>query len=193
MKRKIPIYLDEQEQDLLLSQPDLKYTKNGLRNYCMMLLMLKAGLRCAEVLNLEITDINWSSGELKIREGKGQKDRIVWLNETIIDFLRNYLEKKQDRQKLLFSSKYGNHVDSSYLRKMVKRYAKKAGIEKDIHPHTLRHTFATYFYRKTKNIRMLQKILGHSDISTTQIYTHIVDHELEEEMKNFNKTEDLPT
>jgi len=57
----------------------------------------------------------------------------------------------------------------------------------------LRHTFATYFYRKTKNIRMLQKILGHSDISTTQIYTHIVDHELEEEMKNFNKTEDLPT
>ena len=79
----------------------------------------------------------------------------------------------------------GKQLNPRYVRKMVKRTAEKAGINKDISPHTLRHTYATDFYRDTGNIRMVQKALGHADISTTMIYTHIVDDELEDAMKNF--------
>ena len=88
---------------------------------------------------------------------------------------------------LLFTTLEGKLLSDRYLRVMVKRYGTKAGVLKDVHPHTLRHTFATDLYRETKNIRLVQKALGHADLSTTMIYTHIVDDELEDALKTFRR------
>src|ERR1044071_4912188 len=184
--RKIPEVLSEEERDRLLRQPNKRYT-TGLRNLCMMRLVLDAGLRASEVLKLAVNDIDWMSGKLKVREGKGKKDRILWLNEEALDLLRKWRERKPTGSNLLFTTLKGEELYDCYLRVAVKRYAKKAGIVKDVHPHTLRHTFATDLYRETKNIRMVQKALGHSDLSTTMIYTHIVDEEMENALRNFRQ------
>jgi integrase/recombinase XerD len=183
MKKRIPETLNEFEIKALLSQPN-KRARTGLRDLAMMHLMLNAGLRASEVLSITARDIDWTSGKLRIRRGKGDKDRIVWLNEDDLDTLRSWREKKP-KSELLFTTLDGERINDRYLRAMIKRRARKAGITKDVHPHTLRHTFATDLYRNTRNIRLVQKALGHSDLSTTMIYTHIHDEELESAMKSF--------
>jgi integrase/recombinase XerD len=116
-------------------------------------------------------------------QGKGKKDRILWLNEDDLELLGRWRGKRNIQSDLLFTTLQGEPIDDRYVRNMVKRLAKKAGIVHDIHPHTLRHTFATDIYRETKNIRLVQKALGHSDLSTTMIYTHIVDDAMGEGLK----------
>ena len=190
---RLPEILTDDERDALLRQPNPR-TPTGLRNLCMMRLMLNAGLRSSEVLNLKTGDINWITGTFKIKEGKGKKDRVLYLGENDLDLLKKWRSVKEGHKKygpvlsevkFLFPTLEGKLVDSRYMRAMVERYANRAGIEKDIHPHTLRHTFATDIYRQTKNIRLVQKALGHSNLATTMIYTHIIDEELEEAMKFF--------
>lgn len=185
--RKLPEVLTAEEQEKLLAQPNPK-CRTGLRNLCMIRLMLNVGLRASEVLNLRPQDIDWMSGKLMVREGKGKKDRTLWIGEEDLDLLRQWREKRPGGE-FLFTTLRGERLDDRYLRAMVKRLARKAGIAKDVHPHTLRHTFATDLYRETKNIRLTQKALGHADLSTTMIYTHIVDEELEEALKSFRKTQ----
>lgn len=183
---RLPEILTEEECKALLSKPN-KRTPTGLRNVCMMTLMVDAGLRVAEVINLKGNDINWNTGKLMVREGKGKKDRALWLSEDDLALLGKWREKRTIQAELLFTTLKGDKLDDRYIRAMVKREAQAAGIEKDIHPHTLRHTFASDIYRETKNIRLTQKALGHSDLSTTMIYTHVVDDELEEAMKGFRR------
>lgn len=185
--RKLPEVLTAEEQEKLLAQPNPK-CRTGLRNLCMIRLMLNVGLRASEVLNLRPQDIDWMSGKLMVREGKGKKDRTLWIGEEDLELLRKWREKRPGGE-FLFTTLQGERLDDRYLRAMVKRLARKAGIIKDVHPHTLRHTFATDLYRETKNIRLIQKALGHADLSTTMIYTHIVDEELEEALKSFRKTQ----
>jgi integrase/recombinase XerD len=179
---KIPVTLTEVEWGLLLSMPNQR-CPTGLRNACMLRLMLNLGLRASEVLNLEIRDIDWMSGKLMIRQGKNRRDRTLWLNEEDLDLLREWREKKPGGD-LLFTTLDGGRINDRYLRAMVDRLAKKAGIEKNVHPHTLRHTFATDLYNQTKDIRMVQKALGHANIQTTTIYTHIIDDDLEEALRS---------
>jgi integrase/recombinase XerD len=182
--RRLPEILTEDEQKALLDAANAGCA-TGLRNLCMMRLMLDAGLRVAEVLALKARDINWSTGRLVVRQGKGKKDRILWLNEDALDLLSQWRDRRDTRPgDALFTTLRGTRLSDRYIREMVKRLAIQAGIEKDIHPHTLRHTFATDIYKQTHNIRLTQKALGHSDLSTTMIYTHIVDDELEEAMRN---------
>ena len=183
--KRLPETLNELEIRALLSQPN-KRARTGLRDLAMIRLMLNAGLRASEVLSLTVRDINWRSGKLTIKRGKGDKDRVVWLNEDDLEILRSWKEKKPE-SRLLFTTLAGQKIKDRYLRAMVKRRAKKAGITKDVHPHTLRHTFATDLYRDTKNIRLVQKALGHAALSNTMIYTHIYDEELESAMKSFRK------
>ena len=182
---RIPETLTDQEQQRLLSQPTPRYT-TGLRNLCMLRLMLDAGLRCSEVIKLRVKHIDWMSGKIALKNGKGAKDRTLWISEETLELLRRWKEKRLAGE-YLFTTLTGDPLNDRYIRTMVKRLAKKADIDKDIHPHTLRHTFATDLYRQTKNIRMVQKALGHSNLSTTMIYTHIVDDELEEAMKGFRR------
>jgi site-specific recombinase XerD len=119
-----------------------------------------------------------------VKRGKGDKDRIVWLNEDDLDILRAW-KGKRPLSEPFFTTLDGKRINDRYLREMIKRRARKAGITKDVHPHTLRHAFATDLYRDTRNIRLVQKALRHSDLSTTMVYTHIHDQELESAMKSF--------
>lgn len=184
--KRIPEVLTSEEVKALLAQPNPRYP-TGLRNLCLMKVMLDAGLRASEVLKLTLYDLDWRSGKLKVVEGKGKKDRILWLNEDCLNLLQKWREKRPAKSNLLFTTLDGTAIDDRYLRRMVKRYGAKAGIAKDVHPHMLRHTFATDLYSQTKNIRLVQKALGHSDLATTMIYTHIIDDEMETAMRNFRR------
>ncbi len=183
---KLPEVLTGEERLLLLRQPNPR-APTGLRNRCLMQVMLDAGLRASEALKLKVNDLDWMTGKLKVRQGKGKKDRILWLNPQALEVLRKWREKRPQQMELLFTTLDGKPLSDRYLRAMVERYSAKADLSKDVHPHTLRHTFATDLYRETKNIRLVQKALGHSDLSTTMIYTHIVDDELEDALKTFRR------
>ncbi|WP_259114317.1 tyrosine-type recombinase/integrase [Salinibacter ruber] len=145
---------------------------------------LSAGLRPGEVVALRPEHVNFNSGRIDVREWKGAKDRVVFVGKRLVEDLQNWMERRPESEWLFPTSK-GTKVDTSHLRRSVKRYAREAGLEEldRISPHTLRHTFATKLYRETGSIRRVQKALGHSDLSTTMIYTHVVDEELEADMK----------
>jgi len=186
--RKIPEILEADEQAALLRQPNPRYP-TGERNRLTLRLMMDTGLRLAEACALRWRDIDLTTGKLMVRQGKGAKDRTLWVGESDLKILRNWRER-QARDVVgnlghVFTTMAGNPISGRYVQQMVKRYAAKAGIEKDVHPHTLRHTFATDLYRETTNIRLTQKALGHANLSTTQIYTHVVDEELEGALKSF--------
>ncbi len=183
LRRRVPDVLSSSEQARLCRQPNRR-SPTGLRNLCMLRVMLDAGLRAAELLALGVQDIDWRTGKLLVRQGKGQKDRVLWVNTETLELLRQWREcHPLAHPTLLFTTLTGRALRTNYLRAMVKRYGRKAGLTKDVHPHLLRHTFATDLYRETKNIRLVQKALGHANLATTMIYTHIVDDELEEALK----------
>ncbi|NTW28895.1 MAG: tyrosine-type recombinase/integrase [Coriobacteriia bacterium] len=117
---------------------------------------------------------------LMVREGKGAKDRVLWISDDLRDLIGLWLGRRP-ASPWLFPTRDGEQLNTRYLRTMVKHYAVKAGVAEAerVTPHILRHTFATDLLRKTKNIRLVQKALGHSDVSTTMIYTHVFDEELE--------------
>jgi len=191
MRRKIPVILTTTEQEALLAQPNPGYL-TGHRNQVMLRLMLDTGLRLDEASALKWKDIDLNSGKVMVREGNGAKDRTLWTGKDNIGALRKW-RKRQLKEcprspRLVFTTKEGGKLDPRYIQRMVKHYAVKAGIEKDISPNTLRHTFATDLYRETTNIRLTQKVLGHSNLATTQIYTHIVDEELEAALKSFRQS-----
>jgi site-specific recombinase XerD len=179
-KRPIPEVLTTEEQTQILA-----LMPNGTllqrRNLAMVRLMLFQGLRSHEVCELRTTDLSFPSGKLKVR-GKGGRQRIVWLRPNDQANLRNYLVEAAPVG-YLFQTGHGQKVDTRFLRTMLMRYGLQAKIR--LHPHLLRHTFATDLLRETKNLRLVQKALGHAHIGTTEIYTHIVDEELEDAMKNF--------
>ncbi|MHA2217086.1 MAG: tyrosine-type recombinase/integrase [Candidatus Hodarchaeales archaeon] len=185
MSRKLPDTLNNTERAALLLQPNKK-VRTGLRDLAMIRLMLNIGLRSSEVLNISVDDVDWTSGKLIVRHGKGNKDRIVWMNEQDLEIIRKWKEIKPISPNL-FTTLKGNKINDRYLRAMVKRRANKVGIKKDVHPHLLRHTFATDLLRSTKNIRLVQKALGHASLSSTMIYTHVYDEELETALKSFRK------
>lgn len=207
-KRKIPSFLTLEEQEKLLNQFNTRYLSPH-KNKMIIRLILDTGLRLSEVTHLKWHNLDLQTGKLKVVEGKGYKDRILWVNESTLEKLRQWKERQVDelgKVEFVFTTKKGTKLSESQIRQMVYRYAEKAGIqeeeekhyrdedgdklsetylEKKVTPHTLRHTYATDMLRATKDLRKVQKVLGHSDISTTQIYTHIVDEELEEACKNF--------
>jgi len=184
---KLPKILTEEETDRLLSQPNQRYF-GPCRDYLFMRLMLKAGLRASEATALRPEHLGLMSGKLSVREGKGAKDRTLWVGEKVLSELQEWMDRRREEAEasdFLLPTRKGTEVATSHLRRSVKRYARKAGIEEvdRVSPHTLRHTFATRLYRETGNIRMVQKALGHSDLSTTMVYTHVIDEELEGAMK----------
>jgi len=188
INRKIPDILTKEEQKKLLDVFNTRYLSSH-RNKVMIKLMLNTGLRLSEVINLKWSHINLQICKLKVVQGKGGKDRILWINESTLNELRAWRERQvKDIEQVdnVFTTRDGNILKPADIRKMIYTYTAKAGItDKNIHPHSLRHTFATDLLRETKNLRLVQKALGHSNISTTQIYTHIVDEELENAMKSF--------
>ena len=182
-RKKLPVILEPEEAQNLLKQPNKRYP-TGLRNKAMMSLMLHCGLRVSEVVNLRPGNINLTKGKLRVESGKGNKDRDLAIPEYLTDLFDSW-RKKRPESNFFFSTLKGKKLSIRYLQQMVKRYAQKAGLSKRISPHTLRHTYATEYYKQTKDIETLRRILGHSDISTTTIYITLANIDVENGMKSF--------
>jgi integrase/recombinase XerD len=174
---RLPDTLSKDEINHLLEQPDLN-TPLGVRDKAMLELMYATGIRVSELITLTINNINWQVGYL-IVVGKGSKERIVPIGKSAIDCLTRYLEggreklMKGKRSHVLFVNRSGHGLTRQGFWKIVKKYATKGKILKKIHPHTFRHSFATHLLEGGADLRSVQVMLGHSDIATTQIYTHI--------------------
>lgn len=184
--KRLPVVLNAAEQQALLEAPD-QGTLIGLRNYALLTLLLNLGLRASEALALKVEQVDWASGQLMVVRGKGDRDRSLWLADEDRATLQRWLTVRPKPSPYIFTTLKGRPLGDRQVRIFVKRYAKRKGISKDVHPHTLRHTFATDLLRATGNIVLVQKALGHASIVTTTIYTHIVDDQLEKALKSFRK------
>ncbi len=186
-RRRLPDVLTMEERQRLLATPNHRYP-TGVRNHSMLLLMANAGLRVGEVVSLKLHDVDWMSGRVAVRSGKYQRDRVVFLNQRDLESLQKWRQVRGSRTGIcsdyLFTTLQGAQVATKYVREMIKRVAKRAGLSKDVHPHLLRHTFATDLLRHSGNIRVVQSALGHADVSTTMIYTHVVGSDVEVAMRS---------
>jgi integrase/recombinase XerD len=186
-ERKLPVFLNEDERKDLLNQPNPRYF-TGERNKLLIGFMLDLGTRISETVNMKWDHVNLMTGKILVKLGKNSKDRYVYAGNELVDNLRHWKDRQAEKQgqvDYVFTTGKGDKLLQRYIQVMVKRYANKAGITKDVTPHKLRHTFATDFYKQTHDILQTGKALGHADVSTTMIYTHVVDDDLEEAMKNF--------
>jgi len=175
-RKKIPEVLAETEIERLIAQADLS-VKEGVRDRAIMELLYSSGVRVSELTNMELTDINLDEKMVRCF-GKGSKERIVPLGEYVVDALKSYITKRNEFVKkeftpVLFLSRRGGKFTRMGIWAMLKVYAKKAGITKDVYPHIFRHSFATHLLAGGADLRSVQEMLGHADISTTQIYTHV--------------------
>lgn len=182
MPRRIPEILTDDERLALLAAPSRR-APTGIRNRAMIAIMLDAGLRCAECCGLGLRDVDLQTGRIMVRQGKGKKDRIVWAGAATLDAIAAWLDVRPEGDGPLFCTLNGKPVYTSYVRAMLDRMEKRAGIRHNVSPHTLRHTCATDLLRQTGNLRLVQRALGHSSITTTTIYAHIVDDELADAMR----------
>jgi len=192
MARKLPAVLNEEERKALLKQANKRYI-TGQRNRLMMQLMFNLGLRLAEVVNLKWEDIDFLTGVLMIREGKGRKDRTLYIKDNnwrgdndkqaLLDWQARQVESLGEIPEYVFTttSKHaaGKMLQPRYIQDVIYRYAARAGIKKHVSPHTLRHTFGSDLYRKTKDIVTVKNALGHNSINTTMIYVHLNGHDVE--------------
>jgi len=187
--RVLPDVLTANEQAALLKQPNPRYP-TGERNRLMLSIMLNTGLRLSEATSLEWRDIDLMTGKLKVRQGKGAKDRMLWV-DCDLDLLRHWRERQAKEipgnPAHVFTTLQGAPVSGRYVQAMLKRYAAKAGIARRVHPHLLRHSFATDFYRETKDLVTTAKALGHARVATTEIYTHLVNEDVEKAMRSFRR------
>lgn len=193
--RKQVTFLNEEELARLFAAPKLD-TLPGLRDRAILELLFSSGLRVSELVGLDRDHINLKRREFTVR-GKGQKDRPIFISEAAATWLARYLEGRQDTTKPLFVRYSGSKkVDTSgnfhrltarSVQRMVARYALLAGITKHVSPHTLRHSFATDLLMNGADLRSVQALLGHSNISTTQIYTHVTDPHLKSVHQKFHR------
>lgn len=178
-QKRLPAVLNRYEQHALLKQPNPK-APTGLRNLCIISLMLKTGLRVNEIIDLKDTDIDWDNGRLHVRKSGAAMERVLWVDEAEISLLRKWRELKAIHSEHFFSTLDGSRLKDRYIREMVKRLARKAGINKDVYPHLLRYTFAVDLIRETKDIHILQEALGHREVYATQIYSKLLFEEIKE-------------
>ncbi|MDL0419063.1 site-specific tyrosine recombinase XerD [Caldifermentibacillus hisashii] len=188
---KLPKVLNTDEVDTLLNTPDLTTTL-GLRDKAMLELMYATGMRVSELVNLNINDVHLSLGFVRCL-GKGNKERIIPIGKMATEALKEYLEKARpklinhkNKTDSLFMNHHGQRLSRQGFWKILKQMAVKAGIEKELTPHTLRHSFATHLLENGADLRSVQELLGHSDISTTQIYTHVTKTRLKDVYNQFH-------
>lgn len=177
-ERSLPKVLNMQEVETLLDSPKA-HDHYGLRDKAMLELLYATGIRVSELINLKIGDVHLTMGFVRCF-GKGNKERIIPIGKTAAGALERYLQEgrshfvsKKQRDESLFLNHHGRGLSRQGFWKILKRLAAEAGIEKDLTPHTLRHSFATHLLENGADLRAVQEMLGHADISTTQIYTHV--------------------
>lgn len=178
-RRTLPVALTVNEVNNLLEQPDTK--KNlGLRDRALLETLYATGIRVSELINLKFTDLHEELRLVKVF-GKGSKERLIPISEVALTWIDSYKEKVRDplilkigkNTNFIFLNSRGSSLTRQAVWQIIKHYCKMAGIQKNVTPHTLRHTFATHLLENGADLRVVQEILGHSDISTTQIYTNL--------------------
>jgi site-specific recombinase XerD len=188
-------FLNQDELERLFSQADIS-TINGLRDRAILELLFSSGLRVSELVGLNKDHINLKRREFMVR-GKGQKDRPIFISEQSAQWIQKYLDKREDNDPALFVRYSGkkeidrtgnfHRLTPRSVQRMVERNSKLAGITKHVSPHTLRHSFATDLLMNGADLRSVQELLGHSNIATTQIYTHITDPHLKSVHDRFHR------
>jgi integrase/recombinase XerD len=177
----LPKFLDLEEVDRLLAQPDTA-TPRGLRDKALISVLYATGLRVSELVALKLTNLHLEDGYLTCT-GKGSKDRLVPVGQEAIDWVRQYVERARPTlvtraSPWLFVNARGGPLSRVGFWKLLKEYGLKAGIRQGISPHVLRHSFATHLLDRGADLRAIQMMLGHADLSTTQIYTHVLEARL---------------
>jgi len=177
--KRLPSFLYPEEVVKLLDAVNLKH-KNGPRDLAILELIYASGMRVGEVSKLRADSVDLESGEVLV-QGKGDRERIVLIGSHSISSLKKYLDVRKNLavdEKILFLGRGGSRLTSRSIERMIRKYAKKAGISKRVTPHTLRHSFATHLLSGGADLKIVQELLGHSSLSTTQIYTHITKEKL---------------
>lgn len=184
LEKRLPKILSVAEVEELLKQPN-NFLPTGMRDRAMLELLYATGIRVSELISLNISDVNLDMGYLKCY-GKGSKERIVPVGSIAVKCVQEYINKGRPKlirtydEPALFVNHHGNRLTRQGFWKIIKKYAQEAHINKDITPHTLRHSFATHLLENGADLRSVQEMLGHADISTTQIYTHVTRNHLKE-------------
>ena len=182
--RSLPRSLTEEEVEALLAAPAVS-DPLGHRDRTMLEVLYATGLRVSELVNLKLIQVNLNQGVLKI-VGKGNRERMIPLGEEAVQWIQQFLQGPRveillERQtEYLFPTRRGDRMTRQAFWHIIKRYARKAGVSKDLSPHTLRHAFATHLLNHGADLRVVQMLLGHSDLSTTQIYTHVARERLKD-------------
>ena len=178
ISQKLPAVLTVNEVEKILCLPDVE-NKLGIRDKAILELFYACGTRVSELLNLKIGDLFLKEEIIRVF-GKGSKERLIPIGSSAIDWMEQYLiksrpllMKKPKSENYLFLNSRGSKLSRMGVWKIIDRYVKEAGITKEVHPHTFRHSFATHLLEGGADLRAVQEMLGHADISTTQIYTHI--------------------
>ena len=188
--KHLPNCLSEDEVEALLSAPDIT-TPSGLRDKAMLETMYSSGLRVSELLKLEKGQVNLTKGVITVF-GKGAKERKVPIADYAVDFIKQYIKEVRNKNenkesRYLFLSKKGEPLSRIYFFKQVKKYSELAGITTNVSPHTLRHSFATHLLNHGAQLRIVQSMLGHTNIATTQIYTHVSSEKLKSDYDKIMK------
>lgn len=188
--RSLPALLSEQDVEFLLQAPDVS-TALGYRDRAMLEVIYASGLRVSELVALRLSELNLRQGLVRVT-GKGDKDRLVPLGEEAIIWLETFIQQwrlmilGQKKTDFIFPTNRGTGMTRQAFWYLIKRYATKAGIEQSLSPHSLRHAFATHLINNGADLRVVQLLLGHSNLSTTQIYTHIANERLSDIHKRFH-------
>ena len=177
LDRRLPTFLTVEETVRLLEAPDL-LKPQGLRDRALLELLYAAGLRVSELESLNLEQLNMETNEIRVR-GKGSKERVVLIGEPAAHALNNYLAHSRPtllsrrKESAVFLNQYGGRLPARRIQKILDKCARKAGIDKKVHPHVLRHTFATHLLDGGADLRVVQELLGHAQLATTQVYTHV--------------------
>lgn len=191
IKRKLPVFLSVEEIDLMLSFID-RSTPEGERNLAMLETMYSCGLRVSELISVKISDLHTEEGFISVI-GKGDKQRLVPIGKGALKLIDNYrkyhrshIAIKKNYEDMLFLSKRGTPITRQMVFYIIKDLAEKAGIKKILSPHTFRHSFATHLVEGGADLRAVQEMLGHESITTTEIYTHLDQHFLRENILSYH-------
>lgn len=175
--KRLPVFLTQEEIQALISAPDLTRPE-GKRDRAILELLYASGLRVSELTHLNIDDLNLETHEIRAL-GKGDKERVVLIGNPAADAITEYINTARlkfltgKNTDALFVSRYGDRLIDRRMQKIIKKYSSLCGLDKKVHPHVLRHTFATHMLDGGADLRVVQELLGHADLSSTQIYTHI--------------------
>ena len=180
--KKLPTYLNHDDVEKILNIPDIK-TPLGMRDSAILEMLYSTGIRVGELISIKISDINYSEKTINVF-GKGSKERVVLFGDTLLEKLTLYIKKgryellKNKQSNILFLNHHGNPLTERGIEDILNRIIKKGGLEFTIHPHMLRHTFATHMLDNGADLKVVQELLGHENLSTTQIYTHVSNERL---------------